>query len=73
MSNWLKYNLVCTHCDTLFEVTTLDFKKAPTCVCDYPDELILLGWEDATVKTSPDDVMSITTPKVVKINTNPYN
>lgn len=54
MTNWLKYNLLCTHCDTLFEVTTRDFKKSPTCVCDYPDELILLGWEDANVsKVTP--------------------
>jgi hypothetical protein len=52
------------------EVTTKDFKQAPTCVCDYPDELILLGWEDATVKET---VTNITSPQVVKINTNPYN
>jgi hypothetical protein len=67
---WMKYNLVCTYCDTLFEVTTQDFKQSPKCVCDYPDELILLGWEDATVK---EPVTNITSPKVVKINTNPYN
>jgi hypothetical protein len=73
MTTWTKYNLLCTYCDTLVEVTTRDFKKAPHCVCDYPDELILLGWEDATVKTSPDDVIDITRPQVVKINSNPYN
>jgi hypothetical protein len=65
----MKYNLICTHCDTLFEVTTQDFKQSPTCVCDYPDELILLGWEDATVK----DVTQNTPAGLVKINTNPYN
>ena len=73
MSLWTKYNLLCTYCDTLFEVTTRDFKKAPMCVCEYPDELILLGWEDATVKTSQPDVTSITPSNVVKINSNPYN
>jgi hypothetical protein len=72
MATWLKYNLVCTHCDTLFEVTTKDFKNEPTCVCDYPDELILLGWEDATVSTM-NHVANITSPGLVKINSNPYN
>jgi hypothetical protein len=72
MTNWLKYNLVCTYCDTLVEVTTKDFKQAPTCVCDYPDELILLGWEDATV-SEVNNVSNITSPEVVKINSNPYN
>jgi hypothetical protein len=70
MTNWLKYNLICTHCDTLFEVTTQDFKQSPTCVCDYPNELILLGWEDATVHET---VTNVTSPQVVKINSNPYN
>jgi len=70
---WTKYSLLCTHCDTLFEVTTRDFKKAPRCVCDYPDELILLGWEDATVKTSQPDVSKVTPRPVVKIDSNPYN
>jgi hypothetical protein len=70
MTNWLKYNLICTYCDTLFEVTTQDFKQSPKCVCDYPDELILLGWEDATVQET---VTNITSPQLVKINTNPYN
>jgi len=71
MTTWTKYNLLCTYCDTLFEVTTKDFKKAPKCVCEYPEELILLGWEDATV--TKDDVTNLTLPQVVKINTNPYN
>ena len=70
MTTWLKYNLVCTYCDTLVEVTTTDFKQSPACVCDYPNELILLGWEDATV---PEPVTNITSPQVVKINSNPYN
>lgn len=68
---WTKYNLLCTYCDTLVEVTTKDFRQAPTCVCEYPDELILLGWEDATV--TKEDVTHLTTPGLVKINTNPYN
>jgi hypothetical protein len=72
MTNWLKYNLVCTHCDTLFEVTTQDFRNTPTCVCDYPNELILLGWEDATVPEA-NNVSNITPSEVVKINSNPYN
>lgn len=71
MDNWTKYNLLCTYCDTLVEVTTKDFQKAPTCVCDYPNELILLGWEDATV--TKESVTNLTSPQVVKINTNPYN
>ena len=66
----MKYNLVCPNCDTLFEITTTYFNNTPTCVCDYPDELVLLGWEDATVKET---VTNITSPQVVKINTNPYN
>ena len=67
---WLKYNLICTHCDTLFEVTTLDFKKAPTCVCEYPDELILLGWEDATVsqlKSLKKTIMLLKTPVTLRL------
>lgn len=72
MTTWTKYNLLCTHCDTLVEVTTKDFKQAPGCVCDYSDELILLGWEDATV-SDMNHVANVTSPQVVKINSNPYN
>jgi len=67
----MKYNLVCPNCDTLFEITTTYFNNTPTCVCDYPDELVLLGWEDATV--SENNVSNVTPRKVVKIDSNPYN
>jgi hypothetical protein len=73
MWNWTKYDYLCTDCDALIEITTLkDIKQwRGWCPCGSAN-LINLGAYDADVKVVPDDVTSITPPKLVKINTNPY-
>ena len=71
--NWTKYDYVCTNCDALIEITTLDgipLGFDPQCPCGS-NSTIHIGAYDATV---PDvDVTDITPSNVVKINTNPYN
>jgi hypothetical protein len=68
---WTKYDYLCTDCDALMEITTLQNIREwrGWCSCGSPN-LINLGVMDATVS---DDVTYITPPKLVKINTNPYN
>ena len=67
---WTKYDYLCTDCDALMEITTLQNIREwrGWCSCGSPN-LINLGVMDATVS---DDVTYITPPKLVKINTNPY-
>jgi hypothetical protein len=67
---WTKYDYVCSDCDALIEITTLDNIREwrGWCSCGSPN-LINISVMDATV---PDDVTYITPPKLVKINTNPY-
>jgi hypothetical protein len=68
---WTKYDYVCSDCDALIEITTLDNIREwrGWCPCGSAN-IINISVRDATV---PDDVTSITAPKLVKINTNPYN
>jgi DNA-directed RNA polymerase subunit RPC12/RpoP len=68
---WTKYDYVCSDCDALIEITTLENIREwrGWCSCGSPN-LINISVTDATV---PDDVTYITPPKLVKINTNPYN
>ena len=47
--SWIKYNYLCTNCDTLIEITTLHRDiETPDCVCAEP-EIISIGQEDANV------------------------
>jgi len=79
---WTKYDYLCTDCDALMEITTLEDIKdwRGWCSCGSPN-ITLIGSADATVDGEPYDqayemagsVTNITSPKVVKINTNPYN
>ena len=73
MYNWSKYDYVCTDCDALIEITTLQNIREwrGWCSCGSAN-LINIGVTDADVKVVPDDVAYITAPKLVKINTNPY-
>jgi hypothetical protein len=69
---WIKYDYLCTDCDALYEITTqqnIPDCFDPQCACGS-NNLISIGSSDATVS---DDVMSITPPQLVKINSNPYN
>lgn len=67
---WSKYSYVCTDCDSLIEVTSL-YKPNfdPACTCN-PRTYVVRTAMEPTVQPN---VTSITPPKVVKINTNPYN
>jgi DNA-directed RNA polymerase subunit RPC12/RpoP len=68
---WTKYDYVCSDCDALIEITTLDNIREwrGWCPCGSAN-IINISVRDANV---PDDVAYITAPKLVKINTNPYN
>jgi hypothetical protein len=69
---WTKYDYVCSDCDSLIEITTLDDIREwrGWCPCGSAN-IINISVRDATV---PDqDVTYITEPKLVKINSNPYN
>jgi DNA-directed RNA polymerase subunit RPC12/RpoP len=67
---WTKYDYVCSDCDALIEITTLDNIREwrGWCPCGSAN-IINISVRDATV---PDDVTTITYVDVVKINTNPY-
>ena len=67
---WTKYSYVCTSCDSLIEITTQFVpEENASCVCDRRAWVTQTALEPAVMPT----VMSITSPQVVKINTNPYN
>ena len=70
---WTKYSYICTDCDALVEIT-IRSNTAPNPECTEDGMLLtLIGWEDATVKISEEDVIEVTPSEVVKINSNPYN
>jgi len=71
--NWMKYDYLCTDCDALLEITTLENIREwrGWCSCGSPN-LVNLGVYDAEVKVVP-DVSKVTPTGVVKINSNPYN
>ena len=74
---WTKYDYLCTDCDALIEITTLKDRSEcfqPLCTCGSAN-IINIGVSDATVyegDSLKQYVTSITPPKLVKINTNPY-
>lgn len=73
MDTWTKYNYVCGSCDALLEITTrqdLSHYRG-WCSCGSGD-LTLIGYADATV-SEVNHVANVTSPQVVKINSNPYN
>ena len=82
MWNWTKYDYLCTDCDALIEITTLENIREwrGWCPCGSAN-LVNIGVHDAEVKVDPYDspyknagtVTNITPPKLVKINSNPYN
>jgi hypothetical protein len=64
---WTKHEFLCTECDTLMEITTYwkdQFINTPQCPCPH-QAVIRINKYDATVA-------DITSPEVVKINSNPY-
>lgn len=69
MDNWTKYDYVCSDCDALMEITTLQNIRdwRGWCSCGSAN-LINISVSDAFVP-----VTNITPSNVVKINTNPYN
>lgn len=66
---WTRHDYVCANCDTLIEITTQHKEvEAPYCVCAESD-ITYLGNTPAFEPI----VSNVTSPQVVKINTNPYN
>lgn len=63
-SLWVKYESVCTNCDTLFEITSqnpLIFE--PNCSCSKPN----------IIRINKYDVTDITEPELDIVSTCPYN
>ena len=78
MQNWAKYTFVCDpfECDSLLEFTARDGYGFPngvvsmTCPCGR--EMQYVSVEDIESRFY-EPVIKVTPPKVVKINSNPYN
>jgi hypothetical protein len=71
---WYKHDYVCTNCDALIEITTLDSLPEcfePQCPCKSTS-IIYIGVSDGNAPIIT-DVTNITPRTVVKIDTNPYN
>lgn len=70
--HWTKYDYVCNDCDALMEITTRIKLKSwrGWCSCGSAN-LVWIGSYDANRYEEP--VTNITSSKVVKINSNPYN
>lgn len=68
---WTKYDYVCSDCDALIEITTLDNIREwrGWCPCGSAN-IINISVRDATVSEL---VTQYTPVGLVKINTNPYN
>lgn len=77
-SNWIKYEWLCTECDSLMELTTYwieEYVTIPTCPCPHK-QIIRIGkhvLEGSTFASYHSDVTDITPAPLVKINSNPYN
>ena len=73
MWNWTKYDYLCTDCDALIEITTLQNIKEwrGWCPCGSAN-IINIGVSDGNAPLM-EPVTKVTPPKLVKINTNPYN
>ena len=74
---WIKYDYLCTDCDALIEITTLQtIPKCfePECACGSAN-IINIGATFVTADEADslkEPVTNITHTKLVKINTNPY-
>jgi hypothetical protein len=71
---WTKYDYLCTDCDALIEITTLQtIPKCfePECACGSAN-IINIGTSNGNAPLF-EPVMKVTPAGVVKINTNPYN
>jgi hypothetical protein len=71
---WYKYDYLCTHCDALIQITTLEYLTdsfEPQCPCGARS-IIYIGVSDGNAPIIT-DVTNITGREVVIINTNPYN
>ena len=67
---WSKYDYVCSDCDALIEITTLDKIPdcfEPECPCGSAN-VIWIGMYDGNAP-----VIKVTPSNLVKINSNPYN
>ena len=78
MQNWAKYTFVCDpfECDSLCEFTARDGYGFPNGMvrmyCPCGREMIYISVEEIQGKFY-EPVIKVTPPKVVKINSNPYN
>ena len=72
MWNWTKYDYLCTDCDALIEITTLqDIKQwRGWCPCGSAN-IINIGTSNGNAPLF-EPVIEVTPPQLVKINTNPY-
>jgi hypothetical protein len=71
---WTKYDYVCSDCDTLIEITTLDNLPEcfePQCPCGS-NNIINIGVSDGNAPIIT-DVSKVTPRTVVKIDSNRYN
>jgi DNA-directed RNA polymerase subunit RPC12/RpoP len=70
---WTKYDYVCSDCDALIEITTLDNIREweGTCPCGSVN-IINISVRDGNAPIIT-DVTNITPRTVVKIDSNPYN
>jgi len=73
MWSWTKYDYLCTDCDALIEITTLQNIKEwrGWCPCGSAN-IINIGVSDGNAPLM-EPVTKVTPPKLVKINSNPYN
>lgn len=77
-SNWIKYEWLCTECDSLMELSTYwkeEYVNTPVCPCPH-QAIIGIGrhvLESSSNVSYHSDVTSITPTPLVKINSNPYN
>jgi hypothetical protein len=63
-SLWVKYEYLCTNCDTLFEITSMNPLIAdPSCTCSSPH----------TIRINRYDVTDITEPHLDIVSTAHYN
>ena len=73
MTNWMKCDYLCTDCDALIEITTLENIREwrGWCSCGSAN-IINIGVSDGNAPIIT-DVSKVTPRTVVKINTNHYN
>ena len=71
--NWTKYDYLCTDCDALIEITTLKNIREwrGWCSCGSAN-IINIGTSNGNAPLF-EPVMKVTPPRLVKINSNPYN